>query len=48
MNALHYAVFFDVPDIVKTLLEHKPGEKRVNFNITVSEKRVISCTVYST
>ena len=25
MNALHYAVFFDVPEIVETLLEHKPG-----------------------
>ncbi|CAI8012145.1 CAP-Gly domain-containing linker protein 3, partial [Geodia barretti] len=25
MNALHYAVFFDVPEIVDTLLEHKPS-----------------------
>jgi CAP-Gly domain-containing linker protein 3/4 len=25
MNALHYAVFFDVPEIVDTLLQHKPA-----------------------
>ena len=27
MNALHYAVFFDVPEIIETLLDHKPCER---------------------